>query len=296
MKIYIANFNGVLDGLVKHFEKDLTRDWHEADVLVLWQDVIGDLENLASQAKNAGKRVIVAEHGLLSINDYIPPLNRPLVADTFMAWGNWTKEWLVNKAHVDPDRIRVTGTLISDKMIPRRKNHGPRILFAPRHWDGELQENLDVAEKLKECKYDVFSKLLDGENSPQNYPQPMSTNRQELNHIETCFQVLSWADVVVGIGEGTFGGLTHLMDIPYISVDHWQDKDLLGKTYTREEFKSQISRAAIQVPIESLLTQIDLCVKDPDINKEEREWFRKECLNYPGDPLKDMISVINEEL
>ena len=292
MKIYLCNFNGVLDDLAKHIGKDLVSDWKEADTLVLWQDVIGELEDIATQAKMWGKRVIVAEHGLLSINDYIPPLKRPLVADTFMSWGSWTKQWLVNKANIDESRISVTGTLLTDKIIPRRKHDDKRVLFAPRHWDKELQENLDVANKLKESKHSVYSKLLTGENNPINYFHPMSTDRQGLNHIETCFDVLSWADVVVGIGEGTFGALAHLMDIPYISVDNWVSKDLLGKTYTKEEFDSQISKAAIQVPIENLNEQIELCVKDQNINKEEREWFRKECLNYPGNPLERMLEVI----
>lgn len=291
MKLFICNFNGILDDLVYEVRADLVQDWHEADTLILWQDVMGELEDIATQAKNAGKRVIVAEHGLLSINDYIPPLSRPLVADTFMSWGNWTKEWLV-KAGIPEDKVKAVGTLLTNKLIPRRKHEDKRVLFAPRHWGGELQENLDVAEELKKCKYTVFSKLLEGENNPQNYPHPMTTDRQGLNHIETCFDVLSWADVVVGIGEGTFGALAHLIDIPYISVDNWKGKELLGKTYTREEFNSQISKAAIQVPIESLNTQIELCMKDPDINRESRGWFRKEVLNYPGDPLKKMLSVI----
>jgi hypothetical protein len=261
----------------------------------MWQDVIGELEDIASQAKAQGKRVIVAEHGLLSINDYIPPLNRPLVADIFMAWGNWTKDWLVTKAGIDATRIVVTGTLLSKEKVNRKPNHGPRVLFAPRHWNGELQENLDVATELKECKYDVFSKLLEGENSPANYPHPLSTNRQNLNHIETCFDVLSWADVVVGIGEGTFGALAHLMDIPYISVSNWRTKDLLGKTYTEKEFKSQISKACFQVPLEILNEQIDMLIKHPEMGERNRKWFRKECLNLPGDPLKKMLKVIYEK-
>ena len=292
MKIYINNFNGIFDGLVSKIGKDLTTDWRQADTVVLWQDVMGELESIASQAKMMGKRVIVAEHGLLSINDYIPPLNCPMIADTFMAWGEWTKRWLINETKIDPEKIVVTGTLLTNKIIPRRTHARKRVLFAPRHWDRELDENLEVADELRKCGYDVYSKLLKGENNLERYPHPMSTDRQNFNHIETCFEVLSWADVVVGVGEGTFGALAHLMDIPYISVDNWMEKDLLGKTYTRDEFVRQISPAAIQVPIESLNKQIELCIKDPDVNKRERAWFRKECLNYPDDSLKKMLEVI----
>jgi hypothetical protein len=292
MKIYLENFNGIFDGLVSKIGKDLTTDWREADTIVLWQDVIGGLESVATQAKMMGKRVIVAEHGLLSINDYLPPLNRPIVADTFMAWGAWTKAWLVNKAKIAPERIVVTGTLLTDKLIPRREHEDKRVLFTPRHWDKELRENLEVADELKKCGYTVFSKLLEGENNPQNYPHPISSDRQELNHIEMCFEVLSWADVVVGVGEGTMGALAHLMDIPYISVDNWIEKDLLGKTYSRKEFNSQISPACHQVPLNKLNGWIDWEIKHPGMYELEREKFRKECLNYPGDPLKRMLEVI----
>ena len=77
MKIYVANFNGVFDELVRDIRQDLVEDWRKADVVVLWQDVIGDLEDIANEAKSLGKKVIVGEHGFLSINDYIPPLSRP---------------------------------------------------------------------------------------------------------------------------------------------------------------------------------------------------------------------------
>jgi hypothetical protein len=291
MKIYIENFNGILDGLIPSVRKDLVSNWRGADTIVLWQDVIGQCESIASQAKMMGKRVIVAEHGLLSINDYIKPLNRPMLADKFMAWGNWTKQWLTNSG-IPENKIVVTGTLLTNKNVERHKHNDKRVLFAPRHWSGEIQENLDVANELRRSKYSVFSKLLEGENNPANYPHPMSSNRQGMNHIETCFDVLSWADVVVGIGEGTFGALAHLMDIPYISVDNWEEKELLGKTYSRKEFNRQVSKACFRVPIDILNDQIDMLIKNPKMGAKNRRWFRKECLNIDGNPLSNMLKVI----
>lgn len=294
MKIFLSNFNGIFDELIPVIGKDLVSNWKDADTLVLWQDVIGDLESIANEAKMMGKKVIVAEHGLLSINDYIPPLSRPLVADKFMAWGNWTKDWLVNKAGIDPEKVVVTGTLITKKLIPRRKHEDKRVLFAPRHWSGELEENLEVAAELRKSKFNVYSKLIDGENDPINYINPITSDRQGLNHIETCFHALSWADVVVGVGEGTFGALAHLMDIPYISVDNWREKELLGKTYSREEFNSQISPACHQVPLKKLNSWIEYEMKRPTMFEIERERFRKDCLSYPNDPVKAMLEVIYE--
>src|SRR4030042_2540138 len=101
MKIYLCNFNGILDGLVGKIGKDLTSDWKEADVLVLWQDGIGELEDVATQAKMMGKKVIVAEHGWLAGSDYFQPNGRTLVADKFMTWGNWPKKLLIEKAGIE---------------------------------------------------------------------------------------------------------------------------------------------------------------------------------------------------
>lgn len=291
MKVYISDFNNVLTELKGHV--DFERDWRKADILIMWQDVIGNAPNIVKEARSLGKKVYIVEHGLLSINNYIPPLNEPFLGDKYLAWGQRTKDWLTERTTIDPDRIIITGTLLQRYVIPRKKHDDIKVLYAPRHWGKEIPENLEVAKELRKSGLFVFTKLVDGEHDPQNYDNPISTNRRTKNHTRGCFDAISEADIVVGIGEGTFAVLTYLMDIPYISVDNWVAKDLLGKLYTREIFNEQISDACVQTSLDKLNDTI-MYELEHDTKKEERKKFLKYALNVPCDPLKNFLDVIYE--
>lgn len=288
MKISTTNFNQVLNELEAEVEHrgDRVELWENADTVVLWQDVMGTARDVAIRAKNRGKRVLTYEHGLLSINDYIPPLSKPMISDIYMTWGEKTKKWLVEKARIPEEKITVTGATLFSRLGPRLPHEGKRVLFAPRHWEYHLPENLEVAELLK--KYDkahVYSKLVVGEHDPDLYPDPIITHRHNSDHIGNCYEALKDADVVVGIGEGTFASLAYWMDIPYISVDNWGEHALLGKTYTREEFNSQLSYACRLVKPEGLLDAIDEELSRPDALQGLRKQFIDEYLDG-GDPQK----------
>lgn len=297
MKIFVSSFNNVLDDLYYKVKEngDLIHNWQDADVMVVWQDAVGVMSEMCRQMKALGKRVIVAEHGLLSINDYIPPLSKPLIGDVFMAWGQITKDWLVERANIPENKVTITGTTIFSSLGPRVPHKGKRVLFAPRHWVYHLPENLEVAEVLK--KYDkayVYSKIIVGEHDPFVYPNPIMSERTERNHIKTCYDALKEADVVVGIGEGTFASLAYWMDIPYISVDLWRTKELLGKVYDREEFNSQISCACKHVKIKKLLEVIDYELEHPESMSEFRSFFVQDYLDGgdPDDALEKQLKVI----
>jgi hypothetical protein len=302
MKVYINNFNGIFNHLIDFIKMkgDYELAWYEADVLLLWQDVIGDMPIIAREALTLGKRVYVAEHGLLSINDYIPPLNRPLVANQFLAWGERTKRWLVELGGIDPSRVAVTGTTIFDDFKPKVIHKGKNIIFAPRHWDRELEENIEMANELRKLDgqdgIKVFSKIIEGEHDPINYPNPILSNRFSGDHIYQCWKVLSTADVVVSLGEGTFASMAYYMDIPVISGDRWDTKHLLGKDYDRAEFFSQVSGACSIVPIKRLNKQVLKEIEKPELNKDERRRFLVDCIDYGAEetPLQKMLKIIYE--
>lgn len=288
MKISTTNFNQVLNELEAEIERrgDKVELWENADTVVLWQDVIGTARDVALAAKGRGKRVLTYEHGLLSINDYLPPLNRPMVSDLYLTWGEMTKKWMVEKAHVPAEKIVVTGTTLFSRLGPKLPHEGKRVLFAPRHWDGPLAENYQVSDILK--RYDkayVYSKLVQGEHDPEAFPNPIITYRHNSDHIGNCYEALKDADVVVGIGEGTFASLAYWMDIPYISVDNWGQNNLLGKTYDRAEFNSQLSLACRLIPPEELLDAIDYELSHPESLREFRKRFVEVYLDG-GDPQK----------
>jgi hypothetical protein len=297
MRIFISNFNGIFNN-IEAFVKakgDYCDLWVDADVLLLWQDVVGNMPEVAQQAKEMGKRVYVAEHGLLSINDYIPPLNRPLVADKFFAWGERTKRWMVELAKIDPERIVVAGTTLFDEFKPKKLHTGKNVVFAPRHWDSELEENVQIAEELRKLKgINVYSKIIENEHDPKLYPNPIQSNRLNVSHLELCWQVLSTADVVVTLGEGTFASMAYYLDIPVISSSRWDTKELLGKTYDKAEFFSQVTGACSIVSPERLNRQIIKELEHPELNRKARYDFLVDNVNYLGD--KSAAEIILREI
>lgn len=295
MKIYISSFNGVLDDLIMavHRKGDLVEDWRESDVIVLWQDVLGAMRDLAESARMMGKKVYVAEHGLLSINDYIPPLHRSLIANKFMAWGEESKRRL-NEAGID--NVVVTGSTIFNQMRPKRLHEGKRVLFAPRHWDIELPENIHIAEELKKLPKDiyVYSKIVEGEHNPDNYPNPLQSNRLAPNHLMACYDALKDADVLVTLGEGTIASLAYYLDIPVVSSSEWNTKVLLGKEYDQKTFFSQVSYACNIVPLSKLNDTIQEELKNPQARQNLRLKFLNEHIDYQSEKtaLQKQLEVI----
>ncbi len=288
MKISTTNFNQVLNELEEEVERrgDRVELWENADVVVLWQDVMATARDVAVAAHNSGKRVLTYEHGLLSINDYLPPLSKPMISDLYLTWGEATKKWLVERANIPAEKIVVTGTTLFSRMGEKEPHEGKRVLFAPRHWDKPLAENYQVSEILK--KYDkayVYSKLVQGEHDPEAFPNPIITYRHNGDHIGNCYEALKTANVVVGIGEGTFASLAFWMDIPYISVDNWGQNMLLGKMYDRAEFNGQLSYASRKVTPDKLLEAIDFELEHPEEMQPLRRMFVNEYLDG-GDPQK----------
>jgi len=296
--IFVSNFNGIFNSVVNflRLKGDFCDNWVDADTLLVWQDVVGNFPDIVRGARNEGKKVYCAEHGLLSINDYIPPLSRPMLSDKYLCWGERTKRWLVEKAGMNPDRIVVTGTTVFDDFRPKILHKGKNVLFAPRHWDYELEENLEIAETLSKLpkEINVYSKIVEGEHDPKRYPNPIPSNRQAGNHLYECWKALSEADVVVTLGEGTFASLAYYMDIPVISGGRWDTKDLLGKVYDRAEFFSQVSGACSIVPISKLKDQVLKEIDNPQLNKEERYKFLVDNVNYGSNALENILKVLYE--
>lgn len=299
MKIAVFNFNGVLDGLVNYLAStgELVASWRDAEVVVMWQDVVSPATEIATDAKNSGKKVYVAEHGLLSINDYIPPLSRKLIGDKLLVWGKETKRWLTEKSTIPEDRIVVTGSTVFDSLKPKRIHEGKNVLFAPRHWNTELPENIRIANELKKLSgVKVFSKIILGEHDPSIYPNPFISQRQAKDHLSITWEALSEADCLVTLGEGTIASLAYYMDIPVVSLDEWEDKGLLGKMYTKQAFFEQVSPACRRVPIGELNSAILDEIEHPEQNRHKRLQFLRDYVDYDSSTpaLTKMLNVIYE--
>ena len=295
MKISTTNFNQLMNELEAELERrgDKAELWQNADVVLLWQDVLSHARDVAIEAKANGKKVITYEHGLTSVRDYLPPFSREMNSHKYLVWGEFSKSLLVDNLNIDPERVIVTGTTVFSRLGPRVPHEGKRVLFAPRHWDKPLPENYQVSDILK--KYDkahVYSKLVLGEHDPEAFPSPMISFRHNDDHLAISYDALKDADVVIGVGEGTFGALAHWMDIPYISVDNWGNNDLLGISYDYNLFNSQISYACRKVKPEKLLETIDFVLENPDEDIILRRQFVNEYLDG-GDPKKALQKLLD---
>lgn len=299
MKITVFNFNGIYNTLVNYLSAkgELEPDWKKADVLVMWQDVLGEAINIAKEAKAMKKKVVCGEHGLMSINDYVPPLSRELLADKYMCWGNYSRDYLIRHTDIDPNRLVVTGTTIFDGFGAKKIHQGKNILFAPRHWDVELNENLAIVEQLKKLKgVRVLSKIVAGEHNPDNYLNPIATDRQSGDHLLKTWQLLANTDVLVTVGEGTIACLAYYMNVPVVSSREWEDKVLLGKLYTQDVFNEQVSYACHMVSIKDLNKTIMSEIKHPKQYETKRLNFLNEYVNYGSEitALERQLKVIYE--
>ena len=169
MRVFLENYNGVLDALEDHFDDrgELTDNPHEADVFVLWQDVRGVCKDLAQIAKRRSKPVAVMQHGRGATRDYCKPNNFISLADKIMVWGQSEKDRLLS-AGISEDRIAVVGCPLFPYLKPKDKDRqGKNILFVPVIAQKEEPENILVygalrkweAEKLIENVYENFQQM-----------------------------------------------------------------------------------------------------------------------------------------
>jgi len=272
MKILAHNFNQVLTDILPYFE--LTDDIDEAEKVVLWQDEVLIGRSVAKLAISKRKPVIVVQHGAGACGErskYYPPFNIELLANKICVWGEDAKNGLLGLG-ISPKRIEVTGTTVLKHLKPRVKHKGVNIVFCPAHWcAGEIDENKQVAKILRKIKgVNITTKIIEGHN-PSYYDNPVFSYRSSPDHLEICADVLSKADLVVGLTEGTFELMAMVLDIPIVMADIWKPKICMGdmrylnikQTYTIGSKKVQDLSKLEQVIRQQL--------KNPDEFKEKRK-------------------------
>ena len=149
MKIYIKDFNNILIPLKDKF--DLVEDAREAEVLVLWQDVRGDmLEMCRINDEYMHKPVVVVQHGRAATNDYLPPNKFPMQAAKFCCWGINDYERLKRAGYAD--RIVITGSPLTNFIIEKEPHEGKNILFVPVITSHEEPDNIITYWTLKQIE------------------------------------------------------------------------------------------------------------------------------------------------
>jgi hypothetical protein len=157
MKILIFDHNCVC--LFLREKMQLAKDIDDADVVVLWQDVLGIEKGVAELAHLKGKKVIVLQHGRNATVDYA---NYPLLADKICVWG--TNDVARMKEYGIPDsKVALTGTDVLFHTKPRQKHEGINVTFRPIHWDtAYVEENIILRDALRNIKgINVTTKLTE---------------------------------------------------------------------------------------------------------------------------------------
>jgi len=289
-KVFFADHNGVMEDIMPHFEVVSTIE--EADVIVLWQDVVGWCKSFAHLAKEKGKKLVVIQHGVGAVDDYGPPNNYELLADKICVWSPSDVDML-NKFGISLKKYELTGTTIWTHLKPKQKHAGVNVLFKPAHWDVEVEENYQVMDELRKIKgINVFTKIHEcGNLKNSHFENPIFTDRDKSGHLDACGDVLSKTDIMVGVAnEGTLGLLAYAKDIPVIVPDVWKPRNFLNGPTPEMKY----TEACHFIKLENLRSAIFNAIEHPEFKKEER----KKVVEYYGgvnipNPLDNILNVIN---
>jgi len=160
-KLYIKDFNCILAPVIEKLKNDfeLVEDARNADGLVLWQDVRGDMKELALiNEEFLHKPLIVVQHGRGATNDYLPPNKFLMHATKFCCWGIKDYERLERAGW--KDKAVITGSPLADFIKPRDPHEGKNIVFVPVITSHEEPDNIEAYWKLKCIEFQRSSKKL----------------------------------------------------------------------------------------------------------------------------------------
>lgn len=294
MKLFIPfRHNSVLDELDYEFE--VVHKITEADKVILWNDVNPVERGIIKLAHSLGKEVIVMQHGRKGTSRYYPPFNEKIQADKLLVWGDHDQRSLI-AAGQDQRRIRVVGTTVFDGLPEREEHIGINVVFCPEHWDKEVEENSWVKKELRKLRYKrkdikIITKIIESHN-PKDYDNPTQTNRNADNHLEVCRNVLSTADLVVGVSESTFELMAQAMGIPVVIMDEWTPKHF-GNDDRYATYRRIISPASKRSSVKNLNETILDQLAHPEELREERE---RVVLDEggPRNALELIVKAINE--
>lgn len=286
IKIFYRNHNQILTDIVKEFE--IVERMEDCDLVLLWNEVLPETIAMIHKAKELGKKVFTIQHGRRGSSRYFPPFNMQIVSDKLLVWGKLDKERLVEAGH-DASKIEVIGTTIFSHLKPRQEHEGVTIVFSPDHWGREIIENINVRTELRRLKdVKIITKIID-EQDPVFYDNPVQSNRKESNHLEICAEVLSKADLVVSIADGTFELMANALDIPVVTVEDWEPKDFGGDA-RYEKYWRHISEGTKRTSLKNLLKTIKQQLENPDELREQRKQM---CVDEGGLGL-NTINLIKE--
>jgi hypothetical protein len=159
-KIYLRDYNGILQSLKKRTEDlEFVDDPRDCDAIVTWQDVRGDMLELAKINKEyLHKPFITVQHGRGCTRDYEAPDNFPLMCDKFCCWGQDDYDRLVKLGY--KDKAVITGSPLINRIQPKEPHTDRNIIFAPVTTMHEEPDNLITFWELKKIEFEHSQEVL----------------------------------------------------------------------------------------------------------------------------------------
>lgn len=159
MKVYLRDFNNVLQSVKRKGDFEIVEDAREADVFVLWQDVRGDMAELCKiNEKYLHKPVVVVQHGRAATNDYLAPNKFPMHATKFCCWGTKDYERLERAGYAD--RAVITGSPLVDFLGLDIQHEGKNVIFCPIITSHEEPDNILTYWELKKIEIKKSQEVL----------------------------------------------------------------------------------------------------------------------------------------
>lgn len=298
MKLAVYNWNSCLDEIIPELAKrhTLVEDYKKADRLVVWNESPKHgWADWIKYAQKRGKKSILYQQGAWGMDWVRPPFSEPIISDIICVWGEGDKEKLIEYG-TPAEKIKITGSPILKHLKPRVPHEGKNVVFALEHWDldaGDVVENLIISSELRKLDgVKIITKGLLRENEMHLFQNPVVSNRFGGDHFKIVADVLSTADLVIGITEGTFQFLAEYLDIPVVVPDVWTPK-IRGKDPRYLDFKANISSGVTKVPLNKLNETILWQLKHPETKRKERLENVKRHLGVDiKDPTQELINII----
>src|SRR5258706_3718662 len=225
----------------------------DADIWIVWQDVLGSYGDLIKAAKKLGinKPTYVIQHGRASTLDYGPPNSFPLSADKFLCWGQSDYDRMVKLGY--GDRTVIVGCPLNSHIKPLVQHKEKVALFIPVNTGKEEPENIAAYYELLKFKYqkaqlkvidnsinlknkwrlsdkpvsfnqlsedfEIIAQLLPWHDKPLYHGSTITGYQDHPSNNFTVFNLLRNVDLVIGLDEGTTEIFAYGHDIPVVIVD-----------------------------------------------------------------------------
>jgi hypothetical protein len=222
MKVCVANYHNLLDGIEDDFDVVPEAYYPEADKLIIWNDILPQHRAMITAMKEMNKPTFVIQHGKQAWTDY---KNHKPLADYFLAWGDDDKKGAIDLGWSEENVFRVGCPYIS--VFPERDISDKIVTFAPEHHysdPDDVRLNHKIWNKLLKVP-DIKPTLKIINNEFILYKREgkiVNTLSYSNSHIKTTLELLSKTlcliqnDVPI---YGTINLLAKMMNIPIVKVN-----------------------------------------------------------------------------